>query len=193
MSGTYFNSYKASRDVAERTGKKISVFNSKALTGALGLIILRIARAIENGESYEEIISKVDDWIDKTIIRVSVTTMKYIVRSGRVSPLKSYIAQKLDLKPVITVNKEGKSELFGKSFTEKSGMKTVIKSIEKIIRKNNIWEYAITHANNPKTADWYASEIEKLTGKKPVFIEQASPVLVANTGPGVVCVSLLLE
>ena len=39
----------------------------------------------------------------------------------------------------------------------------------------------------------YCSEIEKLTGKKPVFIEQASPVLVANTGPGVVCVSLLLE
>jgi fatty acid-binding protein DegV len=35
--------------------------------------------------------------------------------------------------------------------------------------------------------------MEKLTGKKPLFIEQVSPVLGANTGPGVTGISVMLE
>jgi fatty acid-binding protein DegV len=62
-----------------------------------------------------------------------------------------------------------------------------------MLRNNKVWEYAITHANNQPIAEWYATEMEKLTGKKPVFIDHASPALVANTGPGVVCVSLMME
>lgn len=36
-------------------------------------------------------------------------------------------------------------------------------------------------------------EMERITGKKPVFVEQASASLVANVGPGVVAVAFMLE
>ena len=72
-------------------------------------------------------------------------------------------------------------------------MKKVIKNIRKSTRGHQVWEYAITHANNESTANWYAEEMEKLTGKKPLFIDHASPALVANTGPGVTCVSVMLD
>jgi uncharacterized protein len=193
MSGTYFNSDKAGREVAERSGKKVDVFDSKTLTGGLGLLLLRLARELENGASHEELVSKVNQWIPKTQMRVSVPTLKYIVRSGRVSKFKSYIATLLDLKPVIAIDDEGKSYLFSKSFTQKGSMKNSLKSIKKLLHNQKIWEYAITHANNQSGADWYAREIELLTGKKPVFVDNASPALVANTGPGVVAVSMMLE
>jgi hypothetical protein len=35
--------------------------------------------------------------------------------------------------------------------------------------------------------------MEKLTGRKPLFVDHASPVLAANTGAGVVAVSIMLE
>ena len=126
-------------------------------------------------------------------MRVSVVTMKYIVRTGRVSPLKSFVAKLLDLKPIIAIDDEGKTVLFSKSFSEKASMKKVIRSISDAVKGKKVWEYAITHANNEATAQWYAQEIEKITGKKPVFIDHASPALVANTGPGITCVSLMLE
>ncbi|MEI6683405.1 MAG: DegV family protein [Bacteroidota bacterium] len=193
LSGTYSSSSKGSADVIARTGKKIDVVNSKLITGGLGLVVLRAARAVEAGASHEEVMSEMEEWKRKTLIRVSVTTLKYIVRSGRVSPLKSFVAKILDLKPVISVDQEGKAALFSKSFSEKGCMKKVMQNISKTIAGKAVWEYSITHADNPSTAEWYALEMEKLTGKKPLFIDHASPALVANTGPGIACVSLMLE
>jgi len=193
LSGTYSSSLKGAEDVIGRLQKKIHVVNSCNLSGGLALVVLRAATAISDGESHEEIMSKMEGWVKKSQIRVSVTTLKYIVRTGRVSPFKSFVAKILDLKPIIAMNEEGKTILLQKSFTEKSSMKKVIRDISKIASRNSIWGYAITHANNPATADWYAEEMEKITGKKPLFIDHASPVLVANVGPGVTSVAFMLE
>ncbi len=193
LSGTFSSSDKGSKDVVARTGKKIDVVNSKGITGGLGLLVLRAAQAIEAGVSHDEVMARMEEWKEKTMIRVSVTTLKYIVRSGRVSPFKSFVAKMLDLKPVIWIDRDGKASLFSKSFSEKSCMKKVMQNVAKITAGKKVWGYTITHANNPSTAQWYAEEMEKLTGKKPLFIDHASPALVANTGPGIACVSLMLE
>jgi DegV family protein with EDD domain len=136
---------------------------------------------------------KVLEWVKKTQIRATVTTLKYIIRSGRVSAFKSFVARMLDLKPVIGLNEEGKAELSSKSFTEKASMKKVIRSIRKISKSSRIWGYTITHASNPRTAEWFAVQMEAITGKKPVFVTAVSPALGANTGPGVACISFMLE
>jgi hypothetical protein len=193
MSGTFSNSSKSSEEVMERTGKKIHLFNSRTLTGGLGLIVLRVAQAIEEGKTVEEIIPKIEDWISKSHIRVTVPTLKYIIRSGRVSPMKSFIARMLDLKPVISVGEDGKSYMFGKSFTTSGSMKKVIRNLSKMLKDKKVWEYAIMHANNPDAAEWYSVEMEKLTGRKPLFVDNVSPVLAANTGEGVVGVAVMLE
>jgi DegV family protein with EDD domain len=193
MSGTFSNSEIASRDVALRAGKEIRVLNSRSVTAGLGLIVLRIAREFEAGKSYSEVLSCIDSWIKKTEIRVTVPTLKYIIRSGRVSHFKSFIARMLDLKPIISVDKDGKAYLFSKSFTMKGSMEKVVHDISRLLKHNKLWEYAITHADNPAGAEWYQTKMEQLTGKRPVFVDHASPALVANTGPGVVCVSLVLE
>ncbi len=49
FSGTYFNSCKAAEAISRERGKPISVIDSKNVSGALGLIVLRIAQAIEKG------------------------------------------------------------------------------------------------------------------------------------------------
>jgi len=193
LSGTCSSSEKGSMDVISRTGSRIDVVNSKTLTGGLGLIVLRAARALRDGATHEEVMQHMEEWKEKSIVRVSVVTLKYIVRSGRVSPLKSFVAKMLDLKPIIEIDHEGKATLFSKSFTEKGGRNKLIKNIAGIIKGKKVWEYAITHANNAPAAQWYAEQMENLTGKKPVFIDHASPAIAANVGPGIACISLMLE
>lgn len=193
MSGTFSSSEKGALEVASRTGKKINLFNSRSLTAGLGLQVLRAARAIEEGQSHDEVSGKMAEWRSKSHVLVSVTTLKYIVRSGRVSPFKSFIAKALDLKPIITVNEEGRSELLDKSFSEVSSRKKLLRTIKNRMNGKQVWEYAITHANNPDTANLYAMEMERMTGKKPLFIDHASPALVANTGSGVVALSVMME
>ena len=81
----------------------------------------------------------------------------------------------------------------GKSLSVKGSHKKLLNIIKKIVKGEEIWEYAITHANNSPVAEYYAAEMEKITGKKPVFMDHVSPVLVANVGPGVVAVSFMLK
>lgn len=193
LSGTYNSSLQAGKEISERTGKRIDVLDSGTVSGGQGLILLRLAEAIDKGLSHEMIVSEIKEWIRKTEIRVTVTTLKYIIRTGRVSAFKSFIARLLDLKPVIAMNEEGTTTMISKSFTEKGSMNKVIRNIEKIAQKNKIWGYAITHAKNVKTAEWFATQMERITGQKPAFIATASPVLSANVGPGVVSLSFMLE
>ncbi|MCK9204478.1 MAG: DegV family EDD domain-containing protein [Bacteroidales bacterium] len=193
LSGTYSSSGKGAQDVRERAQKRIDVINSRSTSGGLGLLVLRMAQALENGASHDEIMSKMDEWLMKSQLRIFVTTLKYIVKTGRVNPWKSFIAKALDIKPILFLDDEGKAKMLKKSLTVNGSRKKIMRDVAGIAEKNPIWGYTVTHANNPETAHFFAEEMEKLTGKKPLFIDHASPVLVANVGPGVTCISLMLE
>jgi len=124
---------------------------------------------------------------------VSCTTTKYMVKSGRLSPMKGFIANVLNIKPVIIVGSDGQTHENGKSVTESGAAKMVMAKIRKLLKTGEVWNYAITHFNNIQTANWYTRELEKLIGKPPLFVSEGSPVLCINAGPGTVSVNILLE
>ncbi|MBE0638853.1 MAG: DegV family EDD domain-containing protein [Bacteroidales bacterium] len=193
MSGTCSNSRKAAKTISSFTKKPITVLNSKRLSCGLGLIVLRAVEGLQEKMTHEELVKNVELWSEKTDILVTTKTMKYLVKSGRVNAMKGFVGKFLNVKPIITVNNEGKSELFGKPFTEKSSMKMAMKMVDTKLSKNKLWGYAISHANNPDTAEWFTKEMLQRTGMSPRFINDASPVLGVNTGPGVVALSLMFE
>jgi len=77
LSGTFGQADIAGREVAARTGRPVQVFDSKVVTGALGLLLVRAARALEDGMTADELSSRIKEWIPKSGIRVSVKTLKY--------------------------------------------------------------------------------------------------------------------
>ncbi len=193
MSGTWQNSLNAARRVIEQTGKKIDVMDSLRTTNALGLIVLRAARALEEGMSHDDIVAKIPKWALNTEILVSASTMKYMIRSGRVSPTKGFIGKLLNVKPIITMDSDGKADSFGKPMTLKSARKMIFSELKKNIQGKKVWGYAISHALNPDSAQIYAEEMERLTGMKPEFVKNASPVLVTHVGIGVVAISVMVD
>lgn len=193
MSGTWQNSLNASRRAIQESGKKISVLDSKRLTSALGLAVLRAAEEIEQGKAHDDLVAEIETWTEKSRILVTSKDMKFMVKSGRVSHTKGLVGKIFGIKPIVEVKSHGKTEVFGKPLTEKSSMKMVMKEMTRFMNGKEVWGYAISHAHNQEGADWYAEQMELLTGQKPRFIAHASPVLVANVGPGVVALSVLLK
>jgi len=193
LSGTCSNSRKAAKTISSLTKMPINVINTKRISSGLGLILLRAAEKLEEGTSYEELISLIEKWSTDTEMWVTTKTMKYLVKSGRVSAVKGFVGKVLNVKPIIIVNSEGKTEPYGKPFTEKGSMHMAMRMVDRKIKSKNIWGYSISHANNLKTAEWFAEQMELRTGMKPRFINDASPVLGVNTGPGVVALSILFD
>ena len=193
LSGTWNTSRKAAHLISQRNNKDISVFSSKKLASGLGLMVLRAAKEIEKGRSYEEIKPQIENWIEKSRLLVSARTLKYLVKGGRVSAVKGFFGKLLGIQPLIIVNKEGKTELFGKPKSEKQSMRLIIDEVKNMINGDKVWGYAISHANNIEGARWYAKQMENLTGLKPEYIHGASPVLGTHTGPGVIGLALMFE
>lgn len=193
LSGTFFSSQKAAQKIAGEFGKQITVLNSKNLSGSLGLIVLRAAQAIESGLSHDEVVSMAEKWIRNTRIYVSVKTLKYMVRGGRVSATKGLVAKLLNINPIVSINEAGKAVLFDKTFSQKANMEKVMSHIKKINDSQKIWNYIVLHANNKKSADWFTEKMEKLTNMKPVSVVNISPVIGANAGAGAASVALLYD
>ena len=193
LSGTFFSSQKAAQKIAGEFGKPITVLNSRNLSGSLGLIVLRAAQAIESGFSHDEVVSMAEKWIRNTRIFVSVKTLKYMVRGGRVSAAKGLIARLLNINPIVSIDETGKAVLFDKTFSQKANMEKVMSHIKKINDSQKIWNYIVLHANNKKSADWFSEKMEKLTNMKPVSVVNISPVIGANAGAGAASVALLYD
>jgi uncharacterized protein len=193
LSGTYHTSCKAAKKISSEFNKKISVINSKNLSGSLGLIVLKIAQAIEAGESHESIIRSAESWVRNTKIFVSVKTLKYMVMGGRVSAAQGLLAKILNINPIVSIDEEGKAVVFDKTFSQRSNMKKVMDHIRQLSTERRIWNYVVMHACNPAAAEWYSEKMEALTGQKPVSIVNISPVIGANAGIGAASVALLLE
>ncbi len=193
FSGTLLNSQKAAERIGMEFNKPFHVFDSKSLSGALGLLVLRTAHAIESGRSLDEILASVDDWIGKTRIFVSVKTMKYMVKGGRVSKPKGFITNILNIKPIVSIDQDGKAILLGKTFSQSSNVNLVLKKIESLIDRTKIWNYVVLHAHNETGAKEYSMRMQKLTGKDPVATVDISPAIGMNAGVGATAVSIMLN
>jgi EDD domain protein, DegV family len=193
LSGTFNSSQKAAKAISKEFNKSISVINSKNISGALGLVILRTAQAIEAGYSHDQVVHMAERWTNSAHLFVSVRTIKYLVRSGRVSIVRGLLARILNINPIVSIDETGKAILFGKTFSQKANMEKVMKHITKIHHGKKIWNYIVLHANNIDAAQWYSSRMEILTDKKPAFVVNISPVLGAHAGTGAAAVALLFD
>jgi uncharacterized protein len=193
LSGTFYSSQKAAKKISSEFNKPITVLNSRNLSGSLGLIVLRIAQAIETGLSHDEIVAVAEKWIKNTRIFVSVKTLKYMIRGGRVSAAKGLLARILNINPIVSLDETGKAIIFGKTFSQKANMEQVMKHIGNINSDKKIWNYIVMHAGNPEAAAWYSEKMENLTNKKPVSVVNISPVIGANAGIGAASVALLYD
>ena len=190
LSGTYNSSVRAAKSVSSEFNKPITVLNSRNLSGALGLIVLRTAKAIEAGTSHDQIVAMAEKWIKDTRILVSVKTLKYMVKGGRLSAARGFIARILNINPIVTLDETGKAVVFDKAFSQIGNMRKVIRQINISNPGKKIWNYIVLHASNENGAGWFSEKMEQITGKKPVSVCNISPIIGANAGIGAVSVAL---
>ena len=172
---------------------RAAVVDSRSLSVGEALIVLRVAEAVRAGRPFEEIARDAEDWAGKTRLWVDVRTLKYMVRGGRVSPLKGLLAAVLNIKPIVSLDAGGNVAILGKSFSRRANMKKILGLVREATAGRRVWNYGVVHAQNLFRALRYADALEGMLGKKPAFVSDVSPVVGAHNGIGVVGVALTFE
>jgi uncharacterized protein len=190
LSGTYSLSAK---EAALFPAKRISVIDSKNDSGSQALIVLRAAELIAAGKSHDEVVAAIEGFIPKARILVSVPTLKYMVKGGRVSPFKGAVAGLLSLKPIVSLDEEGGSKICGKTFSKRRNLQRIIELAREFIGKDELRHYGLVHAGNVDDAEAFADLIGEALGKKPLFIQEVSPIIALNAGKGTLALVLMKE
>ena len=191
LSGTYDSVQRAAENI--QNGTKITIINSKLDSGAQGLLVMEAAEKIKEGWDYQEIVDYIENIKHNMYIYVSVDNFEYMVRGGRVSPLKGKLAGLLNLKPIVSLDEEGNGIAFAKAFSKRGNNKKIKQIIKDHMEEDGIKRYSIVHGDGIERAQRYKKMFTQLIGKEPDYIEDISPVIGLSAGRNSVAISLMTK
>ncbi len=190
MSGTY-NVFRQAADSLKGGKTKIAVVDTRQNSGAEGLLVMKAQEWIEEGRSLQEVKEGIEALREKTRILVSVKTLKYMVRSGRLNKVSGVVGKIMNLKPVVSIDAEGEGIIFDKALSLKKATKKIAAHVETIANENGVERYAIVHANAPERAKEYERLFTEKLNQRPAYIMDISTVVAMNAGIGTVAIAYI--
>ena len=189
MSGTYESLLKASQE-PEFEDTRIRVIDSKLNSGGEGLVVKKAAEALEAGHNFDELIKIIEESIEKTDIFVSVPTLKYMLKSGRIGKAQAFAANIVNLKPVVSIDENGDGIVIGNAFSTRGNMRKIQDLVKDIMKENEIESYAIVHSNAGERKKAFEKYYRELIGKEPAYSMDISSIVAMSAGVGVVAIAL---
>lgn len=182
----------AARMAAHRVGD-VRVVDSRRISAALGLLVLRASRAIHSGVELGEIARAVSLWIPKTIFLAVPRNLDTLWKSGRLHGAKGFAARFFGAIPVITFDDSGSLVRAGVARLQAGALATAAERLAELSAGKKIWGWAVVHANAPEAASAWAAELRSVLGQPPLFVGDAAPALGLHAGPGTLAVAVMLR
>lgn len=128
LSGTYQNALLAKQLT---DSPKCFVFDSRNATGGQRMIVEYAVSLRDQGLSAAQILEKLETIRDKIRLYACLDTLEYLHRGGRISYLSYSLGTIANIKPIISVDKEGKVAIPAKTIGMRKGMAYQCKCVEK--------------------------------------------------------------
>ena len=188
LSGTYQSAVNATKNSPDA---KITVIDTNNMSVGNGLIVKYTAKLIKAGKSHDEVINGIKNAIKKTKVYAIADNLSYAVKGGRVSSTKKMIADLLNVKPVMSITKDGKLGPIGAIFGKKNITKKIYTYIKKQIDSNKIYDMAIGHCINEEEAEILRKMIyENHSNINSINVLEIGCALGAHTGPGTLAIGI---
>jgi DegV family protein with EDD domain len=163
---------------------KVTFIDSLTLSCPLGWQVEAAARALRAGWNLEKITAKLTEISVQANGIFTLSELKYLIHGGRISHLKGLVASVLNVKPIITVEKErGTYVTAGQDFTLNKAIVKITDIVMKWYGEGTKLRVQPLHGKNPEGA---AFLVEKMKERFDLVLEPLTaiaPVLGAHTGP----------
>ncbi len=182
LSGTYASCVAA---VEELKGEyNIIPFDSAG--GSMGAAFLcRTARKLANaGKSVGEIVKHLEVMREKTHVILTLDTLEFAKRSGRVGTLSAALASVLNVKPIARLQ-DGLVHMVDKVRTRKAALARVIEMGKEAVGNQPV-ALGVVHARDLASGQFLLEEAKKNFNVKESELTDLSVSLAINFGPGTV-------
>jgi len=186
-SGTYQSALLAKND----TDGPIHVFDTEQLSLGAGQYVVRACDMIDEGLSYDEVLSGLEKVRDTVSILFAPSSFDFLKKSGRVNLSTAILGNMLNIKPIFIMEK-GEIALVSKV----RGVKKLVgKLIDMVLEKNEKYLGEITiivgYGSNLESFAKLKEEVEKrLEDKvKKIVYAKGGACICSHTGPDIIAIS----
>ena len=178
LSGTYQTALMVRED-AEYEGAY--VFDSRNATGGQRMLVEYACRLRDEGKSAAEIVAGLESIRDRIELYAVVNTLEYLHKGGRISHAVYTLGNLAQIKPIISVDTEGRVALPGKVMGMRKGMDFLGKRLA-ARKPDGAHPLYVMYTNNRSVAETLAQRLET-NGWKPDGIIQVGAAIGAHVGP----------
>lgn len=172
-------------------GSVVHVVDSCALSVGQGLLVQQAREMAMAGTKPALIAARLDEIKRQLTFFVSLRSLEFARRGGRVSLAASTVSRMLNLKPVLSFDSEGKAYRAALAFGSKGVEAKVLDLAQREWCRYKNYRVAVAHAAAPAVARVYRDRIRDLTGLADIPVVEVSAVLAAHAGPGAAGIAIL--
>ena len=183
LSGTFEAAEMAAAALREE-GYQILPFDTRAGTAIQGYMCCEARLMDEQGVSLDQIVTRLQEIREGTEIILTLNSLEFAQKSGRVQMLESLLASLLRIKPVIFL-KDGSLEIGQKVRSRLGSLDYVLQEMSRRMG-DKLVNAAVLHAHDWDTAVNFAERVKKVLNIKHFFIEEVSIGISSNLGPGTI-------
>jgi DegV family protein with EDD domain len=184
MSAAMSGTHESARIAASMADLPVHVVDSKANSMSLGWQVLAAVRARETGGDVRAMLAAAAAARNTMVYIITLDTLEYLHKGGRIGGAKRFIGTLLNLKPQIWVNHEtGEVEGGRQTRTRTRAIQALYEDFFNALDPQRPMRIAVLHNNARDEAERLAEKVRKAHDPKELMIRIVSPVLGVHTGP----------
>lgn len=170
LSGSYASARHAKEEYeAANSNAKVHVIDTLSTGPEMRLIMEKLSRWIEEGQSFEQMEFGIHEYMSKIHLLFSLESLINLARNGRVSPAAAKLAGVLGIRVVGKASEEGTLQQLHKCRGEKKALDTILEEMRGMGYCGG--KVCISHCFNPEAAGILRANIRKLFPESEVRIE----------------------
>lgn len=169
--------------VKEEIGNNIEVFDTLSGSIGVGMQVLKAYELMKEDMQTAAIVDRLKEYRDQMRVVVYLETLENAVKGGRVSKPKEFVANLLNLKPVVHVE-DGYVKILKTIRGKKKAIRLLLEEMEKKQKDYHDQVVAITHCDCLDEALALKEEIINKFNPKEVMLTTMGPVIGTHAGTG---------
>jgi DegV family protein with EDD domain len=183
LSGTYDSIMSAWEDLKnDYPSAELYIVDSKLASAALGLLVMEAVRQCDRGLSAAELA----DWVLEARYFVhgyfTLADLEVARRGGRIPDMAAIAGAKLDIKPILTIDLDGRLSFFGAARGRKKSIKQLVQIFEDRFQESSPHTVFVPSADAEKEQKALAEQLLKTSNKLSIWQTSIGPVIGSHVG-----------
>lgn len=170
----------------------IEIVDSRSTSLGLGLLVTAAARYAAEGHDYKEVAAYVRTLVPRIRVLFVVDTLEYLHKGGRIGGAKRLVGSMLSIKPVLGLE-DGVIEPQAQIRTKKKAIQHMLDVVLGEMKGKKNVHAGVIHAVAPEDAAYIVEQVRASANPVELYVNELTPVIGANVGPGVVGMGYYVE